>query len=235
MTPRALFHPARLARRPVLSTQSDERLVDLVRDGNEPRLRDDRGALPAGADGVLSRLLSPERAEDAVQQAFVNAYDAMHSGDAEIDLRPWLYRIAHNAALNALRAAGAPRRASASRWTAWRGPARPSNATKGCAPYWSPFRNCPRDNATRFCCRHSRAQLRGDRRRARGDRRRRATAPEPGAELVARGGRRPPPGHCSPGSAARLGEPVADRVAQTVGVGAAAAARGWPRSARPRL
>ena len=36
MTPRALFHPARLARRPVLSTQSDERLVDLVRAGSDP-------------------------------------------------------------------------------------------------------------------------------------------------------------------------------------------------------
>ena len=36
MTPRALFHPARLARKPVLSTQSDERLVDLVRAGSDP-------------------------------------------------------------------------------------------------------------------------------------------------------------------------------------------------------
>jgi hypothetical protein len=36
MTPKALFHPARLARRPVLSTQSDERLVDLVRAGSDP-------------------------------------------------------------------------------------------------------------------------------------------------------------------------------------------------------
>ena len=106
MTPRALFHPARLARRPVLSTQSDERLVDLVRAGSEPAFETIveryRGALMR----YVSRLLAPERAEDVVQQAFVNAYEAMHRNGAELNLRPWLYRIAHNAALNALRDRG---------------------------------------------------------------------------------------------------------------------------------
>src|SRR3954452_4351860 len=52
-------------------------------------------------------MLSPARAEDAVQQAFVNAYRALRDGDADVNLRPWLYRIAHNAALNVLRSAGA--------------------------------------------------------------------------------------------------------------------------------
>ena len=51
----------------------------------------------------VSRLLPPERAEDVVQQAFVKAYEAMHRDAAELNLRPWLYRIAHNGALNALR------------------------------------------------------------------------------------------------------------------------------------
>jgi RNA polymerase sigma factor (sigma-70 family) len=50
--------------------------------------------------------LSPTRADDAVQQAFVNAYAALRGTDADIRLRPWLYRIAHNASLNVLRAAG---------------------------------------------------------------------------------------------------------------------------------
>jgi hypothetical protein len=35
MTPRGLIEPARLAGSAVLRTQSDDRLVDLVRDGNE--------------------------------------------------------------------------------------------------------------------------------------------------------------------------------------------------------
>jgi RNA polymerase sigma factor (sigma-70 family) len=53
-----------------------------------------------------SRLLSPTRAEDAVQQAFLSAHRAIHAGDADLNLRPWLYRIAHNASLNLLRQHG---------------------------------------------------------------------------------------------------------------------------------
>ena len=36
----------------------------------------------------------------------MNAYEAMHRDGAELNLRPWLYRIAHNTALNALRDRG---------------------------------------------------------------------------------------------------------------------------------
>jgi RNA polymerase sigma factor (sigma-70 family) len=103
MTPRALFHPARLARRPVLSTQSDERLVDLVRAGSDPAFEAIVERYRRALMRYVSRLLPAERAEDVVQQAFVKAYEAMHRDAAELNLRPWLYRIAHNGALNALR------------------------------------------------------------------------------------------------------------------------------------
>jgi RNA polymerase sigma factor (sigma-70 family) len=106
MTPRALFHPARLARRPVLSTQSDERLVDLVRAGSEPAFEAIVERYRRALMRYVSRLLPPERAEDVVQQAFVKAYEAMQRDSAELNLRPWLYRIAHNTALNALRDRG---------------------------------------------------------------------------------------------------------------------------------
>jgi RNA polymerase sigma factor (sigma-70 family) len=106
MTPRALFHPARLARRPVLSTQSDERLVDLVRAGSEPAFETIVERYRRALMRYVSRLLPPERAEDVVQQSFVNAYEAIHRDGAELNLRPWLYRIAHNTALNALRDRG---------------------------------------------------------------------------------------------------------------------------------
>jgi len=107
MTPRALFHPARLARRPVLSTQSDERLVDLVRAGSDPAFEAIVERYRRALMRYVSRLLPPERAEDVVQQAFVKAYEAMHRNSAELHLRPWLYRIAHNGAVNALRDRGA--------------------------------------------------------------------------------------------------------------------------------
>jgi RNA polymerase sigma factor (sigma-70 family) len=106
MTPRALFHPARLARRPVLSTQSDERLVDLVRAGSDPAFEAIVERYRRALMRYVSRLLPPERAEDVVQQSFVKAYEAMHKGSAELNLKPWLYRIAHNGALNALRDRG---------------------------------------------------------------------------------------------------------------------------------
>jgi RNA polymerase sigma factor (sigma-70 family) len=107
MTPRALFHPARLARRPVLSTQSDERLVDLVRAGSDPAFEAIVERYRRALMRYVSRLLPPERAEDVVQQSFVKAYEAMHRNSAELSLKPWLYRIAHNGALNALRDRGA--------------------------------------------------------------------------------------------------------------------------------
>ena len=103
MTPRALFHPARLARKPVLSTQSDERLVDLVRAGSDPAFEAIVERYRRALMRYVSRLLPPERAEDVVQQTFVKAYEAMHRDASELNLRPWLYRIAHNGALNALR------------------------------------------------------------------------------------------------------------------------------------
>ncbi len=106
MTPRALFHPARLARRPVLSTQSDERLVDLVRAGSESAFETIVERYRRALMRYVSRLLPPERAEDVVQQAFVKAYEAMQRDGAELNLKPWLYRIAHNTALNALRDRG---------------------------------------------------------------------------------------------------------------------------------
>jgi RNA polymerase sigma factor (sigma-70 family) len=103
MTPRHLLAPARLAGSRLLATQSDERLVDLLRAGSEPAFE----AIVSRYRGPLLRycsaLLGRERAEDAVQQTFVNAYDAMHRDDRPLLLKPWLYRIAHNTAHNALR------------------------------------------------------------------------------------------------------------------------------------
>src|SRR4051795_4190137 len=103
MTPRSLFAPARLAGQPILRSQTDERLVDLVRAGNEPAFE----AIVARYRRPLLRycggILSGGRAEDAVQQTFVKAYDAMRRDHGELKLRPWLYRIAHNTALNGLR------------------------------------------------------------------------------------------------------------------------------------
>jgi RNA polymerase sigma factor (sigma-70 family) len=106
MTPRSLLAPARLAGQSVLRTQSDERLVDLVRAGSEPAFEAIVTRYRRALLRYCTRMLPEERAEDAVQQTFVRAYDAMRDSDVELRLRPWLYRIAHNTALNTLRDRG---------------------------------------------------------------------------------------------------------------------------------
>ena len=47
---------------------------------------------------------SRQEAEDALQHSFASAYRAMRDGSGDIDLRPWLYTIARNRCLSALRA-----------------------------------------------------------------------------------------------------------------------------------
>jgi RNA polymerase sigma factor (sigma-70 family) len=69
------------------------------------------GAFEMIVDRYQGRLLgfcrqmlgSTEDAEDVLQEVFVNAYRAMLADEREINLRPWLYRIARNRCLNHLR------------------------------------------------------------------------------------------------------------------------------------
>jgi RNA polymerase sigma factor (sigma-70 family) len=104
----ALTHASRrglLARRsPLLKLQGDAKLIAMARSGNP-------GAFEAIVDRYEGRLLgfcrqmlgSTEDAEDVLQEVFVNAYKAMLADEREINLRPWLYRIARNRSLNHLR------------------------------------------------------------------------------------------------------------------------------------
>jgi len=88
----------------LLATQSDARLVDLARQGHERAfealvLRYRRPLL-----AYCRRALLPDaRAEDALQQALLQAWLALQRGDEVREARAWLYRIVRNTALNALR------------------------------------------------------------------------------------------------------------------------------------
>jgi len=85
----------------LLRTQSDARLVELARGGHDRAFEAivERYRRPLHA--YCRRFLPEARAEDAVQQAFLNAWNAVRTGSEVRELRPWLYRITHNAALNA--------------------------------------------------------------------------------------------------------------------------------------
>jgi RNA polymerase sigma factor (sigma-70 family) len=104
MSPSPLRHPARLAGASLLRLQSDERLADLAADGHETAFDAivDRYRTPLTR--YCAGIVGPSRAEDAVQQTLINAHDALKRTDEVRHLRSWLYRIAHNAALNVLRA-----------------------------------------------------------------------------------------------------------------------------------
>ena len=98
--------PVRHASSAILSLQSDKRLVELVRSGHdrafEAIVHRYRKPLVRFALGFL-----PEsRAEDAVQQAFINAHAALLASGETVQLKPWLYAITRNAALNMLRQNG---------------------------------------------------------------------------------------------------------------------------------
>jgi RNA polymerase sigma factor (sigma-70 family) len=92
--------------RTVPAPPSDQELVARVRRGQQ-------SAFDMLAARYQSRLLwfclqmlrSKEDAEDALQEVFAAAFNAIRADEREIEVRPWLYRIARNRCLNHLRRA----------------------------------------------------------------------------------------------------------------------------------
>src|SRR5436190_12493052 len=95
-------------RSPLLRLQSDERLISLVRRGNphafEALVARYQSRLLAFCRHMLS---SKEDAEDVLQEVFAAAFNAILADERDINVRPWLYRIARNRSLNHLRRATA--------------------------------------------------------------------------------------------------------------------------------
>jgi RNA polymerase sigma factor (sigma-70 family) len=85
----------------ILRTQSDERLADLARCGHDAAFEEIVRRYDAPIGRYCDRLAGP-RAEEAAQEAFVSAWSALRRGTEVRELRPWLYRIAHRAALHSL-------------------------------------------------------------------------------------------------------------------------------------
>ncbi len=100
--------PALRGPTPLLRLQSDERLIAMTRRGQH-------AAFEALCARYQSRLLSfcrhmlnsREDAEDVLQEVFAAAFNAVLADEREINVRPWLYRIARNRSLNHLRRASA--------------------------------------------------------------------------------------------------------------------------------
>lgn len=86
------------------TTGTDEQVAARVQAGDKEAF----GLLLDRFEGKLLRygrkfLARQEDIEDIVQDVFVSAYQNIKSFDTAQKLSPWLYRIAHNAFINALR------------------------------------------------------------------------------------------------------------------------------------
>jgi RNA polymerase sigma factor (sigma-70 family) len=87
----------------LLATQSDQRLLELARRGHERAFE----AVVHRYRRPLLRYcghmgLSDGRAEDVLQHSLLQAWLALERQAEVRELRPWLYRIVHNTAVNAM-------------------------------------------------------------------------------------------------------------------------------------
>ena len=89
---------------PTISTQSDEQIAVLIQKGQQELF----GVLMDRYERKLFSyghkfLTGQENIEDVVQEVFIKTYQNIKSFDPKQKFSPWIYRIAHNTFVNALR------------------------------------------------------------------------------------------------------------------------------------
>ena len=106
----ALRAPSGLTRLPLgvslLRLRSDEQLVALFRSGSDEAFGVLHDRYRQRLFGYVRQMLSRhsrQDAEDVLQDVFVRAYGALRSDEREINVRAWLYRVAHNRCIDHLR------------------------------------------------------------------------------------------------------------------------------------
>ncbi len=102
MPPPAEGFAARFVVGPALRTQPDRRLVTLVREGYENAFEEIVRRYGKPLTRYAAAIVG-SRAEDVTQDAFSKALLALRRDGRDIELRPWLFRIVRNTALNDLR------------------------------------------------------------------------------------------------------------------------------------
>jgi RNA polymerase sigma factor (sigma-70 family) len=98
---------ARIFLGPALRAQPDRRLVKLVREGYETAFEEIVRRYRRPLDRFAAAIVGG-RSEDVTQDAFSKALLALRGTTTEIELKPWLYRIVRNTALNEIRDAPPP-------------------------------------------------------------------------------------------------------------------------------
>ena len=93
---------ARIFLGPALRAQPDRRLVALVREGYETAFEEIVRRYRRPLDRFAAAIVG-NRSEDVTQDSFSKALLALRGSQTDIELKPWLYRIVRNTALNDLR------------------------------------------------------------------------------------------------------------------------------------
>jgi RNA polymerase sigma factor (sigma-70 family) len=91
---------------PLLRLRSDEQLLALFRAGSDDAFGVIHDRYRQRLFAYARQMLSPgsrQDAEDVMQDVFVRAYGALRADDREVNLRAWLYRVAHNRCIDHLR------------------------------------------------------------------------------------------------------------------------------------
>lgn len=90
-----------------LGERSDEALAVEARRGSEAAFQELVERFERPVYGLLLRIVRrPETAEDLAQETFLKAYRALGRFDPQRKFSSWLFKIAHNSALDALRREG---------------------------------------------------------------------------------------------------------------------------------
>src|SRR6201991_3951166 len=106
----AVHAPAALPRAPLglslLRLRSDEQLLALFRAGHDEAFRVLHDRYRQRLFAYVRQMLSAasrQDAEDVLQDVFVRAYGALRNDNREMNVRAWLYRVAHNRCIDHLR------------------------------------------------------------------------------------------------------------------------------------
>lgn len=84
----------------VLRAQSDARLARLAGEGHQAAFSVIFERYERELRAHAARVVRPSRVDDVVQHAMLSAWSSLLEGTQIDQLRPWLHRIVHNAALN---------------------------------------------------------------------------------------------------------------------------------------
>jgi RNA polymerase sigma factor (sigma-70 family) len=106
----AIHAPAALGRFPLggglLRLRSDEQLIAAFRSGNDEAFRILHDRYRQRLFAYVRQMLSScsrQDAEDVLQDVFVRAYGSLRNDNREMNVRAWLYRVAHNRCIDHLR------------------------------------------------------------------------------------------------------------------------------------